>query len=235
MKRTLYRADGPLAAAVLLLASCSVTCTTGGEADKATRQIAPEISARAGVPVEVTCPEFDPAKTNQCQASAQTGQTFSVEVKKGAGERWEWQPRGVDFGTAVAENITKLYAEAHGIQLPGLTCTPIVVEGSAEPPTCQARVQGVDVVFDVKPGPGGATFLPRRGFVVSSLAIELARDELAKLGIQAEVDCGPALRLSVPDSEFTCTVEDAAGDTRQIYFRVTDTDAGLRLRNKPFE
>ena len=235
MKRTRYPSDLLLAAAALLLAGCSVQCTTGNEAEKVAKQIAPLISERAGVPVEVTCAEFDPAKTNQCQAKAQTGQTFTVEVKKGAGENWDWETKGVAFGKAVAENITKLYAEAHGLQLPGLTCTGIMVEGSAEPATCQTRVQEVEVAFDIESGPDGATSTPRRGFVVSELAAKLAVDEMAKLGIQAEVDCGPPLRISVPNSQFTCLAKDATGDTRPLYYRVTSDDGGIEMQDRPFE
>jgi hypothetical protein len=236
MKPTLYRSDRLLAAMALFLASCSVQCTTGGEADKVAKQIAPAIAEQAGAPVEVTCPDLDPAKTNQCQGKTQSGQTFAVEVKKdGAAGTWDWEPKGFAFGKPVAENITKLYAEAHGIQLPGLACTGIIMEGSAEPATCQARVQGVEVVFDVKNGPDGATFTPRRGFVVSELASKLAVDELAKLGVQAEVDCGPALRISVPNSQFTCTAKDAGGETRPLYYRVTSDDGAIEVQSKPFE
>lgn len=235
MMRTLYRSDRLLAAMALFLASCSVQCTTGGEADKVAKQIAPAITEQAGAPVEVTCPDLDPAKTNQCQGKTQSGQTFAIEVKKGAADKWDWETTGVAFGKAVAENITKLYAEAHGIQLPGLACTGIIFAGSAEPATCQARVQGVEVSFDVKAGPDGATFTPRRGFVVSELAAKLAIDELSKLGIQAEVDCGPALRISVPNSQFTCTAKDASGDSRPLYYRVTSDDGGIEVQSKPFE
>lgn len=235
MKRTLYRSDRLLAAVALLLASCSVECTTGGEGDKVAKQIAPAISAQAGVPVEVTCPDLDPAKPAQCQARAQSGETFAVEVKKSAGDKWDWETKGVAFGKTVAENITRLYAEAHGIQLPGLTCTGIMLEGGTAPATCQTRVHEVDVVFDIQPGPDGATSLPRRGFVVSELAAKLAIDELAKLGIQAEVDCGPALRISVPNSQFLCTAKDASGETRPLYYRVTSDDGGIEVQSKPFE
>ena len=89
MKRTLYRSDRPLAAIALLLAGCSVQCTTGDEAAKVAKQIAPVLSAQAGAPVEVTCPELDPDKATQCQARAQSGQTFAVEVKKDAAGNWD--------------------------------------------------------------------------------------------------------------------------------------------------
>jgi hypothetical protein len=235
MKRTLYRSDRPLAAFALLLAGCSVQCTTGDDADKVAKQIAPALSEQAGAPVEVTCPELDPEKTSQCQARAQSGQTFAVEVKKDAAGNWDWETKGVAFGTIVAGNITKLYAQSHGIELPGLTCTGIIIEGSAEPATCQTRVQNVEVAFDVALGADGATFTPRRGFVVSELAAKLAIDELAKLGIKAEVDCGPALRISLPNSQFTCTAKDPGGDTRPLYYRVTSDDGAIELQSKPFE
>jgi hypothetical protein len=299
MKRTRYRSDLLLAAAGLLLAGCSVQCTTGNEAERVAKQIAPAIAERAGGPVEVTCPELAADKPSECQARAQTGETFTVEVKKGAdgdwdwttkgvafggavaekiapllseragvpvevtcpaivlgktcqaraqtgetfpievkqgeGENFDWETKGVAFGKAVAENITRLYAEAHGLQLPGVTCPGIMVEGSAEPATCQARVQGVDVGFDIQTGPDGATSIPRRGFVVSELAAKLAIDEMAKLGIQAEVDCGPALRISVPNSQFTCTAMDAGGETRPLYYRVTSDDGAIEMQNQPFE
>lgn len=235
MKRTLYRTDRLLAAVALFLAGCSVQCTTGGEADKVSKQIAPALAERAGVPVEVTCPDLDPATTTQCQARAQSGETFPVEVKKGEGDKWDWETKGVAFGKTVAENITRLYAEAHGIQLPGLTCTGIMLEGGKGPATCQTRVQEVDVVFDIQPGPDGATSLPRRGFVVSELAAKLAIDELAKLGVEAEVDCGPALRVSVPNSQFICMAKDASGETRPLYYRVTSDDGGIEVQSKPFE
>lgn len=236
MKRTLHSYDLKLAAAALFLAGCSVQCTTGNDADKVAKQIAPAIAERAGGPVEVTCPKLEAAQTNQCQAKAQSGQTFTVEVKKGAGENWDWETRGVAFGKAVAENITKLYAEAHGLELPGLTCTSIMVAGSAEPATCQARVQEVEVVFDIRvEADGNAMSTPRRGFVVSDLAAKLAMDELAKLNILAEVDCGPPLRISVPNSQFTCTATDPGGDTRPLYYRVTSDDGGIEVQSKPFE
>lgn len=297
MKRTRYRSDLLLAVAALLLASCSVQCTKSNET--VAKDVSSSLSASTGVPIEVTCPELASDKATECQARAQTGETFTIEVKKGTdgdwdwttkgvafgdavakkimpllseragvpvevvcpplpsgktcqakaptgetfevlitkgeGENVDWETTGVAFGTAVAENITKLYAEAHGLQLPGITCPGIMVAGGATPPMCQARVQGIDVGFEITIGPDGAISTPRRGFVVSELAAKLAIDEMAKLGIEAEVDCGPPLRLSVPNSQFTCTARDTTGDTRPLYYRVTSDDGAIEMQDRPFE
>jgi hypothetical protein len=237
MQRPSLRSDLVLAACLLLLASCEAKCTTGDEAAQVAKQIAPAVSARAGVPVEITCPELREDQVNSCQARTQTGETFTVAVqaRKGGPDKWHWETKNVDFGKSVAENIQKLYAEAHGIELPGLTCPPLIIAGAKEPSRCQTRTQNVDVLFELTLDEGDATFHPRRGFVVSEAAAKLAVDELAKLGVQAEVDCGPALRLSVPGSTFTCMAKDTTGATRPLYYRVTSDDGAIELRDRPFE
>lgn len=190
------------------------------------------ISERAGVPVAVTCPAFPFGKT--CQARAETGETFPVEVKQSTGQTFYWEAKGATFGKAVAERITKLYAEAHQIQLPGLTCTGIILEGSTEPATCQAHVQDVTVVFDIKAESDGVSVTARRGFVPLELPAQLAVGEMARLGIEAKVDCGPVPRVSVPNSQFTCTARDASGDTQLVYYRVTGNNGALEMQGTPF-
>jgi hypothetical protein len=71
--------------------------------------------------------------------------------------------------------------------------------------------------------------------VVSSLAVDLAKKALAKLQVEAEIDCGPALRLSVPGSTFICTARDSTGATRPLYYRVTDDNGRIEMRDRPFE
>ena len=237
MKRKPLRSHLAHAAGMAILASCAslaAACGKGDEAKKVASQVAPAVSARAGVPVEITCPDLQENQPTQCQARAQTGETFPVEVK-GSNGAWTPEPKGVVFGKAVTEQITTLHKEAHGIELPGLTCPPILLASRKEPVQCQARVQGVDVVFDVTVGDQGAVFQGRRGFVVSSLAVDLAKKALAKLQIEADIDCGPALRLSVPGSTFTCTAKDATGATRPLYYRVADGDGRIEMRDRPFE
>jgi hypothetical protein len=235
MKRKPSRSHLAPVACVAILASYVPGCGKGGEAEEVAREITPAVSARAGVPVEITCPEIRDDQVNQCQARAQTGETFTVEVRKGSSGAWTPEPRGVVFGKAVTEQITTLHSEAHGIELPGLTCPPILLASRKEPAQCQARVQGVDVVFDVTVEDEGAVFQGRRGFVVSSLAVDLARKALARLQVEAEIDCGPALRISVPGSTFTCTAKDATGATRPLYYRVADDNGRIEMRDRPFE
>jgi len=235
MKRKPLRSHLAHAARMAILASCVAGCSKGDEARKVASQVAPAVSARAGVPVEITCPDLQENQPTQCQARAQTGETFPVEVSKSASDAWTPEPKGVAFGKAVTEQITTLHAEAHGIELPGLTCPPLLLASRKEPVQCQARVQGVDVVFDVTVGDQGAAFQARRGFVVSSLAVDLAKKALARLQIEAEIDCGPALRLSVPGSTFTCTAKDATGATRPLYYRVADDNGRIEMRDRPFE
>lgn len=229
-------------AACLLVASAAAACGRDREPEKqpepaaedVAARIAPALSARAGVQVEVTCPERPRAQGDECQARARTGETFAVAVRK-AGATWTHEPRGVAFGNAVTEQIATLYAEAHGIELPGLTCPPILLASRAQPVECHARVQGVDVVFDVTVGNEGAVFQGKRGFVVSSLAVELAEKALAKLQVEAEIDCGPSLRLSLPGATFTCTARDATGATRPLYYRIADDNGRIEMRDRPFE
>jgi hypothetical protein len=235
MKRNPLRSHLAHGACVAILASHAAGCSKGGEGDEVAKQVTPAVSARAGVPVEITCPDLQENQVAQCQARAQTGETFTVEVSKGKGGAWTPEPRGVAFGKAVTEQITTLHAEAHGIELPGLTCPPILLASRKEPAQCQARVQGVDVVFDVTVGDQGAVFQGQRGFVVSSLAVDLAKKALAKVQVEADIDCGPALRLSVPGSTFTCTAKDSTGATRPLYYRVADDNGRIEMRDRPFE
>lgn len=235
MKRKPLRSRLAHAACMAILASCAAGCSKGGEAEKVARQVAPAVSARAGVPVEITCPDLQETQVTQCQGRAQTGETFTVEARKGSDGIWTGEPRGVVFGKAVTEQITTLYAEAHDIELPGLTCPPILLASRKEPVQCQTRVQGVDVVFDVTVGDQGAAFQGQRGFVVSSLAVDLAKKALARLQVEADIDCGPPLRLSVPGSTFTCTAKDSTGATRPLYYRVADDNGRIEMRDRPFE
>lgn len=236
MKRTASRAH--LAAAVCLVVSASCASERGddGVADKVASEITPAVSARAGVAVQITCPALGPDGAGECQARVPTGETFPVAVTRDSAGRTTAEPRGVAFGKAVTDQITTLYAEAHGITLPGLACPPILLASRKEPVQCQARVQGVQVLFDVTIGDdGAAVFHPTRGVVVSSLAVDLARKALARLQVEADIDCGPALRLSVPDTTFTCTARDATGATRPLYFRVADDNGRIEMRDRPFE
>jgi hypothetical protein len=235
MKRTPSRAHLATAACLVMLASCASGRSDGDVAEKVARDITPALSARAGVAVEITCPELRDDGAGQCQGRVPTGETFPVEVAKDSAGRFTAEPKGVAFGKAVTEQITTLYAEAHDIALPGLSCPPILLASRKEPVQCRARVQGVDVVFDVTLGDDGAAFHATRGFVVSSLAIDLARKALARLQVEADIDCGPALRLSVPGATFTCTARDATGATRPLYFRVADDNGRIELRDRPFE
>jgi hypothetical protein len=236
MKRTTLRSPLAHGLCLAILASHAAGCSgKRDEAEKVARQVAPAVSARAGVPVEITCPDLQETQPTQCQGRAQTGETFTVEVSKGNDGAWTSEPRNVAFGKAVTEQITTLYSEAHGIELPGLTCPPILLASRKEPVQCQARVQGVDVVFDVTVGDQGAVFQGTRGFVVSSLAVDLAKKALAKLQVEADIDCGPALRLSVPGSTFTCTARDSTGATRPLYYRVADANGRIEMRDRPFE
>jgi hypothetical protein len=218
-----------------MLAGGAAGCSGRGQAEKVAREVTPSVSARAGVPVEITCPDIDDNQVNRCEARAPTGETFAVEVKRGSDGAWAAEPRGVAFGHIVVEQITTLHAAAHDIELPGLTCPPILLASRAQPAQCQARVHGVDVVFDVTVANEAAVFHAQRGFVVSSLAVDLAKKALARLEIEAEIDCGPALRLSVPGATFTCTASDATGATRPLYFRVTDHNGRIDMRDRPFE
>jgi hypothetical protein len=236
MKRTPSTVHLAAAACLAMLASCTRGRSDAGEAEKVAREITPAVSARAGVPVAITCPEIRAGQPTQCQARTPTGETFPVEVTQDSAGRFTAEPRGVAFGKAVTDQITTLYAAAHDIALPGLSCPPIVLAALEEPVQCRARVQGVEVVFDVTVGDdGAAVFQASRGFVVSSLAVDLARKALARLQVEADIDCGPALRLSVPGTTFTCTASDATGATRPLYFRVAGDDGRIELRDRPFE
>jgi hypothetical protein len=299
MKRPRYRSDRLLVAAQLL-ASCTFERTTSSEA--VARHAASTLSANTGVPIEVTCPALAPDKINECQARAQTGETFTVEVRKGTVEDWDWttkdvafggavaeaiapliseragvpvtvtcpvfalgntcqataptgetfpvavkkstgqtldwETKGATFGKAAAERIRKLYAEAHQMHLPNLACPPIILEDRAEPAMCQAQVQGVTVIFKIKAEPDGITFTGGRGFVPNDVAAKFAVDELAKRGVKAEVDCGQVPRLSIPNSQFTCTAKFASGETRPVYYRVTGNTGNngtLEMLGTPFQ
>lgn len=235
MKPTSLRSHLAAATCVAMLAGGAAGCSGRGQAEKVAGEVTPAVSARAGVPVAITCPDIRDDQVNRCEARAPTGEVFTVEVKRAGDGTWTPEPRGVAFGQAVVEQITTLHAAAHDIALPGLACPPILLAGRAQPAQCQARVDGVDVVFDVTVENEAAVFHAQRGFVVSSLAVDLARKALARLDIEAAIDCGPALRLSVPGATFTCTATDVTGATRPLYYRVADDNGRIEMRDRPFE
>lgn len=220
---------------LLALASCEARCTAGGTSpEELAGQIRAKLQEQAGISVDVTCPDLDPERDNQCSAAAPGGETFSIRVKRGGDGDWTWETEGIAFGEPLAATIQAFYAQEHGLTIGKISCPPYVVHGQDEGAECKAQEQGIEVVFGVSMGPERASFEPKRGFVVSELAAKLAVDELAKLNIQAQVDCGPALRLSVPGSTFICTARDSSGGTQPLYYQVTDDDGGIRVQSKPF-
>lgn len=220
---------------LLVLASCDARCSAGGTSpEQLAAQIRAELQERAGVSVEVTCPALDPERDDRCSATAPNGETFSIDVRRGSDGDWSWESRGVAFGEPLAATMQAFYAEQHGITFSKIVCPAIVVQQGGDSVECKAHERGIEVIFRVAMGPERASFEPRRGFVVPALAAKLAVDELARLNIRAEVDCGSTLRLSVPGSTFTCTARDSNGDTRPLYYQVTDDDGGIRVQSRPF-
>ncbi|ACY14901.1 hypothetical protein [Haliangium ochraceum] len=213
------------------LAAGPAACKSGIDPALVVAEIEIELSERAGSSVDVSCPLLYTDKVATCTATTEDGASFSVEVRSGPDDTWPWEAESLTFGRAVATQIDALYTEVHGIELGEVTCPTLIRDDQSA--RCSAQVRGVELVFDVTTGEDAPSFQPVQGFVVAKLAAKLAIDELAKLGVEAEVDCGPALRVSVPGETFTCTAKDATGAARPLYYEITGNDGQLRVRSTP--
>jgi hypothetical protein len=219
---------------MLVLALGHGSCTGSGEAERLSQQLSAEVSAKAGMQVAVTCPDFVPDGITRCQARPADGQTFTLEVRRTADGNWEWKGDQAMTGSSLAEYIVEQLAENFQAQLSDVTCPTVVAKGSGQPTSCRGRVEGVDMVIDVEFKPDGIDLTTHPGFLNPAFAAQVARDELARRGMQVEVACGSKHPLAVPYAKFACTARNAAGNLEPLYFRIAADGIELQVRGTPF-
>lgn len=222
---------------VALLPACKFNCSVGGmDSEKLGKEISGKITAELGTDIKVTCPEVNTEGVTPCSAQAATGVSFVVEVKKNEKGTYDWEAKNVVSGKKLQTIITDRYKEMFQVQLDSVDCPALMIGQDSAHAECKAMSQGVEVPLDVTFANGGVSdVMPKSGVVVSSAAAKLAEDKLAEQGVSAKVDCGPALRISVPGSKFTCTATDANGETMTLYYRVTSNNGNIDMSGTPFE
>jgi hypothetical protein len=106
--------------------------------------------------------------------------------------------------------------------------TRVTCPGGPLPMTCTAEGGGASIPVTVT-GDGDGYAWTTTGLIINAgaLATEVTA-ELAELGLQAAVDCGPLLRPSAIGDQITCTMTSSAGEGR-AYARIVDGDGGWDL------
>ncbi len=217
----------PVHVAILcLLPACELHCSGGSLSKKdVEKQIGEKLTAEAGAPVSVTCPEIKLGEENQCQASAPNGKQFPVLVT-GAKEL-SWRAENITFGPRLAPLVVEHLREKFGFRLPKPACPPVVTVGDKA--ACTARVKGVEVRVAFEMKADDAYFTDVTG-VISSDKIEpwLAGQAPEKLR-PATVDCGPRIRVSVPETSFHCTVTGANGEAFDVEIGITSATGDVKV------
>lgn len=207
-----FRPVPALLAACLLGMAVLMACS-GDEAHERIAAVKQHIAARLAqvlhVEVEsIACPEAS-GPGFECIARVRGQDSFIIEVAaqgtaghEPAPHGLAWRPRGQK---SIEYQIARDLAERVRIQPLAVTCPSSDVARGLE---CQVTLPGnKTTTVSVAAGQEAASFVwTARDILMPAVIEERIQGELRDQGKEATVDCGSALRQSVPGTSFTCPV-----------------------------
>jgi hypothetical protein len=215
-------------AILVSLPACQFHCSGGKlTREDVEKQIGEKLSAEAGAPVGVACPEIKLGDDNECTATAPGGKKFPVVVSGSNVKELKWRAENITFGPRLAPIVVKRLRDQFDFTLPRPACPPVVAVGDQA--ACVARVQGVEVRVEFEVRPDDAYFTDLKGIISSDKLEPWLASQAPEALRPATADCGPRLRVSAPDTSFVCTVTGQGGAVAEVQIGITSTTGDVKV------
>lgn len=223
-----------LVGALAALGACS-SADTGDRVTTARRFIAERLRQVLHLDaVAIACPEVDdPAAGFECIGKARGRDAFLIEVapaRDDGAEELDWKLRGTRH---IEYQLALDVAERVGVAPESVTCPDMgdVAAGF----DCRITLPGaIEATAAISAGPRPDSF---RWVAPDLLMIGVIEDriasDLAAEGRDATVDCGPAVRRSVPETSFSCSIAFAGGGAGSATVYVLDREGHVQYRLDP--
>ena len=217
------------------LGGCEFSCSVGGGPNL--DEIRSQLQEQTGQEVELDCPKIEKKGTTECQVTTTAGAQFRITIQPGEEkDRFKWHTVDpIVVGKKMQADLVTAYQRDYEIKLEKPKCPEFLVLQPDSDVRCQARSSGIDVEVKVVMKDGKPSiYAPVKGFINSEAAAGIASKEMAKQGLEMQVDCGVPVRVSAPGSRFKCTATDKDGKQYPLFYKVTDTTGGINIQTSPF-
>lgn len=181
--------------------------------------------------IKVDCPKdvkIEKDATFECKANVD-GQMLTVlvtQLDKEGNVSWEFTDGvaaiGIKPGT---EKLVRQYIESSfGVANAEVHCPEKIEIKKGGTFECTAEVEGVKVSANVvqQDEKANVSYQFSGGVIVTERLNIQIQGAVKQDGVETTVNCGPAYRLSKPNSTFECTATDGAGKTATIAVKVKD-------------